>query len=458
MQIRALLRTATFRLSALYALIFALALVSLLGLVYLRSAVYLTQRVDGILATEASALSASPPSEVEQRIEEALTLDGKKNNVFALFSRSGEVLAGNLAAIPPELRADGPSVEIGPTAAFAAPARLIARRLASGEVLVVGRDVDQLQEMRGIIASALIWSGGAVILAGLACGVAFSVSPLRRLRVLQDACAEIAAGDLTRRLPISGRRDELDMFAATVNYTMGEVERLMGEVKGATETIAHDLRTPLTRARAQLHRLQQSGVPEQAPEIARVTAELDEVLERFRALMRITELESRERQAGFVRTDLADLVAGVAELYAPLAEESGVAFDWTAPRAVRVDADPKLMFEAVSNLVDNAIKFTGAKFAGANASDQQGRVTLRLTAAPGRPRIEVEDNGPGIPPPERSAVLQRFYRGERDRMILGSGLGLSIASAIVRLHRFELELADAGPGLKAAIVCGPAPY
>jgi signal transduction histidine kinase len=449
MQIRALLRTATFRLSALYALIFALALVSLLGLVYLRSAVYLTQRVDGILATEATALAASPPSEVEQRIEEALTLDGKKNNVFALFSASGEVMAGNLAAMPPGLRPNGPPVEIGATAAFGAPARLIARRLASGEVLVVGRDVDQLQEMRGIIASALIWSGGAVIVAGLACGVAFSVSPLRRLRVLQDACAEIAAGDLTRRLPISGRRDELDMFAATVNYTMGEVERLMGEVKGATETIAHDLRTPLTRARAQLHRLQLADPPH-AVEIARVTAELDEVLERFRALLRITELESRERQAGFVRTDLADLVAGVAELYAPLAEENGVAFAWTAPQAVRVDADPKLMFEAVSNLVDNAIKFTGPRYAGA-------KVALRLTAEAGRPRIEVEDNGPGIPAPERTAVLQRFYRGERDRMIPGSGLGLSIAAAIVRLHRFELELADAGPGLRAAIVCGPAP-
>jgi signal transduction histidine kinase len=451
MQIRALLRTATFRLSALYALIFALALVTLLGLVYLRSAVYLTQRVDGILATEAAALVRSPPSEVEQRIDEALTLDGKKNNVFALFSPSGEQLAGNLAAIPQRLKAGGPPVEIGPTAAFPAPARLIARRLASGEVLVVGRDVDQLQEMRGIIASALLWSGGAVIVAGLACGVAFSVSPLRRLRILQDACAEIAAGDLTRRLPVSRRRDELDMLAATVNYTMGEVERLLGEVKGATETIAHDLRTPLTRARAQLHRLQQHAAPEQAPELARVTAELDEVLERFRALMRITELESRDRQAGFVRTDLADLVAGVAELYAPLAEENGVAFAWSAPQAVRIDADPKLMFEAVSNLVDNAIKFTGPKYAG-----EGGKVALRLSTDAGAPRIEVEDNGPGIPPPERSAVLQRFYRGERDRMISGSGLGLSIAAAIVRLHRFELELSDAAPGLRAAIVCGPA--
>lgn len=450
MQIRALLRTATFRLSALYGLTFALALVTLLGLVYLRSAVYLTHRVDSILATEAAGLLKGPAPALPTRIDEALALDGLRNNVFGLFRRDGTAITGNLAALPATLRdGDGP-VEIGPTAAFGASARLIARHLPNGEVLAVGRDVEQLREMRGIIASALLWSGGAVILAGLACGVALSVSPLRRLRLLQDACAEIASGDLTRRLPVSRRRDELDMLAATVNFTVGEVERLMGEVKGATETIAHDLRTPLTRARAQLHRLQQPGAAEGAT-IARVVAELDEVLERFRALMRITELEASERQAGFVRTDLAELVAGVAELYAPLAEESGVAFAWSAPQADCVDADPKLMFEAVSNLVDNAIKFTAAKYGGTG-----GQVELRLTTDDGRSQIEVEDNGPGIAPQERSAVLQRFYRGERDRMIPGSGLGLSIAAAIVRLHRFELELTDAEPGLRAAIICGPA--
>src|SRR5579871_6005090 len=260
MQIRALLRTTTFRLSALYGLIFALGLVALLGLVYLRSAVYLTARVDGILTTETDALARSPPSETEQRIGEALTLDGHKNSVFALFTSSGAPLAGNLAAIPPSLTPGGPPVEIGPTVSFHAPARLIARRLSSGDVLVVGRDVNQLQEMRRIVASALIWSGGAIILLGLACGVALSLTPLRRLSQLQSACDEIAGGDLTRRLPVSPRHDELDVFAATVNFTVGEVERLMGEVKGASGTIAHDLRTPLTRVRAQLHRLQLSPV------------------------------------------------------------------------------------------------------------------------------------------------------------------------------------------------------
>jgi len=444
MQIRALLRTTTFRLSALYGLIFALGLVALLGLVYLRSAVYLTGRVDGILTTEAAALARSPPSEVEQRIDEALTLDGQKNNVFALFAPGGAPLTGNLAAVPAALRPGGAPVEIGPTASFPAPARLIARRLASGEVLVVGRDVNQLQEMRGIIASALIWSGGAIIGLGLACGVALSLTPLRRLSVLQQACREIGGGDLTRRLPVSRRHDELDVFAATVNFTVGEVERLMGEVRGAAETIAHDLRTPLTRARTQLHRLQLS--PTAAPsEIGRAVAELDTVLERFRALMRISELEARERHAGFAATDLAKLLTDVADLYQPLAEANGVDFVLEDCPQTTIEADPKLLFEAISNLVDNAIKFAG----------EGGHVRLRLAAS--GPCIFVEDDGPGIPEAEKAAVLERFYRAERDRMVPGSGLGLSIVAAIVRLHQFKLELQDAKRGLRAVIVCGELP-
>ena len=442
MQIRALLRTTTFRLSALYGLIFAFALVALLGLVYLRSAVYLNARVDGILATEATAIARSPPSEVKHRIDEALALDGQKNNVFALFTPGGGPLAGNLATMPTALKAGGAPVEIGATWSFPAPARLIARRLSSGDVLVVGRDVNQLQEMRGIIASALIWSGGAIILLGLACGVALSLIPLRRLGVLQQACGEIAGGDLTRRLPISRRHDELDVFAATVNFTVGEVERLMGEVKSASETIAHDLRTPLTRARARLHRLQLS--PAAAPaEIARAVAELDTVLERFRALMRIGEIEARGRHAGFTRTDLAKLLADVAALYQPLAEAGGVHFVLEAALGRAVEADPKLLFEAISNLVDNAIKFAG----------QGGQVRLGLSSD--LSRILVEDDGPGIPDGEKAAVLERFYRVERDRMVPGSGLGLSIVAAIVRLHRFKLELHDARPGLRATIVCAP---
>jgi signal transduction histidine kinase len=444
MRISELWRTTTFRLTILYGLVFALGTMALLGMVYLQSAVYLTRRVDGILNTEADALARSPPQALSQRIDEALALNGDQTNVFALFSAHGVRIAGNLQVLPSALRVGGRPVEIPPSRAFPAHARLIARRLRSGDELVVGRDVNQLQEIRAIISSALIWSGITILIAGLASGTALSIRPLRRLRVLQEAGQDIAAGDLKRRMPTSGRGDELDMFAATVNYMMGEVERLMSEVKGSTDTIAHDLRTPLTRARAQLHRIGQASAYE--PEaIARVTAEIDEVLERFRALLRISELEARERHAGFSPTDLADIAGPVFELYQPLAEANGVRLSLASGRGAVVEADAKLLFEAVSNLVDNAIKFSG----------EGGGVEIRLGADPARPRIVVQDNGPGIAAAERTAVLQRFYRGERNRLIPGSGLGLSIVAAIVRLHRFELVLEDADPGLRVVVECRP---
>ena len=434
-------RTSTFRLSLLYGGLFIVGAVALLAMVYVRSAVYLTHRVDDILAAEAQAQMSEAPERLKPTIDAALVINGR-NSVLAVFAPDGTRETGNLKALPPGLTPGGRPVEMGVTPDFPASARLIAKRLPSGEILVVGRDINQLREIRRIIASALIWSGVLIIVAGLACGVALSVGPIRRLRQLQEAGHDIAGGNLKRRMPASARGDELDMFAGTVNYMLGEVERLMSEVKTSSETIAHDLRTPLTRARAQLHRLEQA--PKVTPdEIGRVTAELDEVLERFLAILRISELESRARSAGFAPVDLDRTLRQVGELYQPLAEEAGLRLDIVSSPGVTVEADGKLIFEAISNLVDNAIKFTGAG----------GGVKLQLEATAHGPRITVQDNGPGVPQEERTAVLQRFYRAERDRLTPGSGLGLSIVAAIVRLHRFRLELQDAAPGLRVVIDC-----
>jgi signal transduction histidine kinase len=434
-------RTTTFRLTLLYGLLFALGIGALLAMVYLRTAVYLTQRVDRILDAEATAEMAVPRAALRQTLDDALILNGR-TSVFALFAADGTRITGNLRALPEGLTPAGRPVEAAATPEFGASARLLARRLPSGEILVVGRDIDQLREIRRIIASALIWSGIFIIVVGLACGVALSLGPLRRLRELQNAGHDIASGDLKRRMPSSKHGDELDMFAGTVNYMLGEVERLMAEVKTSSDTIAHDLRTPLTRARAQLHRLGQATAINPA-DIARVTAELDEVLERFIAILRISEIETRARSAGFVTTDLSQILARAGDLYQPLAEEAGVQLSVRSDLPVLIEADPKLLFEAVSNLADNAIKFTPAG----------GRVLLRLEAGGEHPRIVVQDNGPGVPADERTAVLQRFYRSERHQLTPGSGLGLSIVAAIVRLHRFRLELQDSGPGLRVIIDC-----
>ncbi len=194
----------------------------------------------------------------------------------------------------------------------------------------------------------------------------------------------------------------------------------------------------------QLRRLQHADNPK-GDDLAPIAERIEEVLERFRGILRMAELEVRQRRSGFSTVDLTGVIQGVAELYGPLAESSGIRLLEVAEPHTVIEADPKLLFEAVSNLVDNAIKFSG----------HGSTVQVRVGKDPARPQLIVQDNGPGIPANERGAVLQRFYRAERNRPIPGSGLGLSIVAAIVRLHDFELVLEDADPGVRALIECRP---
>lgn len=432
--------TTTFRLTILYGVLFALGTVAMLSMVYLRSVVYLSHRVDDILSTELAGFARTPRDELTQRVTQELALNGAHTIVLGLFTVHGERLAGNLTALPAALHPDGRPLEVPPTPDFPASARLIAQRLPGGELMVVGRDLSQLQEMRSIILVAVTWSGAAILVVGLACGIAFSVAPLKRLRRVQAAAREIAEGDMHRRMPTTGRRDELDMFATTVNYMMDEVERLISEMQGATAVVAHDLLNPLATATLQLRRLQ-AGDALDKHGMARVTDRIESVLDRFRAILRIAELESRQRRAGFQRVDLAQLVADVGELYTPLAEAAGVRLLALPEPGTLIEGDPKLLFEAVGNLVDNAIKFAG----------RGSTVQVRIGRDPARPQLIVQDDGPGIPAGERTAVLHRFYRAERSRDVPGSGLGLSIVAAILRLHGFQLLIEDADPGVRAVI-------
>ncbi len=440
----ALRRTTTFRLTALYGLLFALGTLAMLGMIYVRSAVYLTNRVDTILTSEADALLRLPPPRLRERIAEELATNDTRISIYALFSQNGSLIVGSLAALPAGLREGDAPIEVPLSTAFPVSARLIARRLLDGDVLVVGRDVSQLREMRTLISSALLWSGLTILIAGLVLGSALSLPPLRRLKHLQDVASDVAGGDLKRRLPVTSRRDELDVLAGAVNYMIGEVERLMSEVKGATEIIAHDLVSPLSHAAQQLRRIQRSGRLE-VTDIAPVAARIEDVLERFRAILRISELDSRQRRSGFSIIDLAEVLTPVSDLYQPLAEAEGARLIIRADRGFTIEGDAKLLFEALANLVDNAIKFAGP----------DGTVRIFLNRAPGGPQIVVQDDGPGIPASEKQAVLQRFYRSERGRRVTGSGLGLSIVAAIVRLHGFSLRLEDADPGVRATINCWP---
>jgi signal transduction histidine kinase len=218
----------------------------------------------------------------------------------------------------------------------------------------------------------------------------------------------------------------------------------MNEVKGVSDNIAHDLRTPLTRLRARLYRTQHQleGQPEEAL-VEACLVDIDEVLTRFRALLRVSELEDRNRAACFDEVDVGQILRQVHEFYAPVAEDRGQPFELDVQPLSPIRADAHLLFEALANLVGNAIKFTPTG----------GTVSLRATMDKRGPRIDIVDNGPGIPADEREAVTRRFYRGDNSRTTPGSGLGLSIVSAIVRLHGYALDIGEASHGARLTLFC-----
>ena len=256
---------------------------------------------------------------------------------------------------------------------------------------------------------------------------------------------------LGQRIPLRGTQDEWDQLAGNLNQMLDRIEALMGEVKQVSDNVAHDLRTPLTRMRGRLEKA--SGRPRQPEDdqglINDTMADLDGVLRMFTSLTRISQIETRDRTAAFRTVDLAEIAGAVVELFDAAAEDRGVHLSTAGDSHVPITGDRDLLFDAMANLVDNAIKH----------GRDGGQVTVAVTAAGGGAVMAVADDGPGIPPHEIEHVFKRFYRLERSRRTPGNGLGLSLVAAVARLHGASIELIDKRPGVEIRVQfpASPAP-
>ena len=325
--------------------------------------------------------------------------------------------------------------------------RLAEHLLPGGQTMVIGRNIDQIDEIAGIVRRALAL--GLLPTFGLAIGVGLilSLRALQRISEVNRRIQRIVAGDLRERLPAGGGSDPFDQLAVSVNRMLGEIETLIQEIAGIGDNIAHDLRTPLTRVRVRLERGRDHAktLDELRAVADQAVAGLDQSLGIITALLRIAEIEHSRRLEAFSEVRLAPLVREVAELYDPIAEDKHVALLVDAKDDATVHGDRDLLFEAVANLVDNAVKFT----------PQGGRVSLTVQRQGGDPVIRVTDTGSGITQGECESVTKRFYRSDRSRSTKGLGLGLSLVAAIVKLHGFRFAIGP-GPGCTAEIVCSPA--
>lgn len=446
-------RATTSRLLLAYGVFFVIWGTVLLGSIYWEARHYLENRTDTQLKQQIGYLRSLNEDHMLVALNDYMVLEQTNYNAWGLFDAHGKWLYGDVLQIPEGVTPDSVTVrlptekvESGPFAPQTPTLSVIATRLNNGQILVLAHATRIAARVGGIILHALWWGLSFTLVPGLIGGLILNRAPRRRIRQVESATQLIMQGDLHRRLPVGERGDELDRLAAIVNNMLDQIERLMGEVKGVCDSIAHDLRTPLTRLRSQLYRVQQQ-MKEDDPHAALIeqcVSDIDEVLARFRALLRISELEDRRRREGFVAVDLGQTLQHVHELYAPLAEDLELQFELAVEPGLIVQADPDLLFEAVGNLVGNAIKFTPP---GGRVSLSVRRIGMDMA------HIEVADSGPGIPEELRHAVWQRFYRGEGSRDAPGHGLGLSIVAAIAKLHDFPLSIDGDHAGARMGMDC-----
>ncbi|MEB0045668.1 MULTISPECIES: HAMP domain-containing sensor histidine kinase [unclassified Pseudomonas] len=446
-------RSSSSRLLALYSSLFVAWSGILMGVMYYEVSGYLDNLAKHSLMQRQHLFSRFQGEQLVDALAASMTFDIRGIDAYGLFDAEYRYLSGAMHEIPPGLPLDGKIHMLNDCAEPDDPTLpadscdAVATQTLDGRWLLLVRDNGSLFAVTRIILHALFWGVTLTILPGIAGWHLLRRQPLLRIRGLQASAEAIVAGDLTRRLPLSNRRDELDMLAAIVNAMLERIERLMNEVKGVCDNIAHDLRTPLTRLRAQLYRMQQQAGEgsQEAAQLDSVLAEADTLMARFRGLLRISELEDRQRRSGFVQLDPVPLLHELHDFYLPLAEEGDLVFQLQIPASLpALNGDRALLFEALANLLSNSIKFTPAG----------GVVILRGVNDGGSTRIEVLDSGPGIPVDERKAVFQRFYRAEGGNTQSGFGLGLSIVAAIVNLHGFTLEVGSSeSGGARLALDC-----
>lgn len=433
--------SSTSRLLALYSFLFVAWSSILMGVLYFEVSSYLNKLTRHSLMQRQHLFAHMSGKQLDDALIASQAFEERSFDAYGLFDPQFNPLGGQIRQMPAELGLDGRIHEISRCLDADDP-RLprdscdaVALKVQDGRWLVLVRDNGSLFVVTRIILHALLWGLSLTIIPGIAGWYWLRRRPLKRIRAIQATAEQIVAGDLTRRLPLSPRRDELDMLAAIVNAMLDRIERLMHEVKGVCDNIAHDLRTPLTRLRAQLYRIRQQAGDDapQAEAMEQAIAETDTLMARFRGLLRISELEDRQRRAGFVELQAQALLVELHDFYLPLAEDGEIALELRVAESLpTLFGDHELLFEALANLVGNAIKFTPAG----------GRVRISADRDDAGMHIAVEDSGPGIPEEERETVLKRFYRSEEGHRHAGFGLGLSIVSAIVDLHGYQLEVGE----------------
>ena len=453
-----LFRATAFRLTLVYLLVFALFAAFLLGYFALNTRRLITEEITSTVDAEIAGLSEQYNQGGIRRLVFVIETRSRRpgSSLYLVTTPSGEGLAGNIGSLVPGVLAKPGWMETvyrrleePETAEHRALVRVL--QLPGGFHLLVGRDLEERERLFDIIANAGRWSLAIVMILGIAGGVFVSRRVLNRVDAMTHTAQTIMAGDLSGRLPIAGSGDELDRLASNLNAMLERIEALMRGLKEVSDNVAHDLRTPLTRLRNHAEEALRTAKDEAGYRgaLEATIEESDGLIRTFNALLMIARAESGEAREGMSEFDAAEVAHDVSELYEPLADDKGLALRVETTSAP-VKGNRELVSQALANLVDNAIKYAAEP--GPNgANGAVSEIVVTAGAEGDRIKLAVRDGGPGIPASDRAHVVERFVRLEQSRTKPGSGLGLSLAAAVARLHGGELKLEDNAPGLKAIL-------
>ena len=454
-----LLRTTAFRLTLVYLVLFALYAVLLLGFFALNARRLITEQITTTVDAEVSGLAQQYEIGGIRRLVQVVDIRSRRpgSSLYLVATPSGQGLAGNVSSLEPGTLGQTGWVEtayrrLDAPEGIEHHALVRVSELPGGFHLLVGRDVEERERIYDIITTAGRWSMAVVLVLGLGGGFFVSRRILRRVDAITEKAQTIMAGNLSGRLPVAGTGDEIDRLALNVNAMLDRIESLMRGFKEVSDNVAHDLKTPLTRLRNRCEEALRSARTDEEYRAAlnSTIEESEELIRTFDALLMIARAEAGEGGRYMTEFDAAEAARGIGELYEPVAEQKGFRFVVEAPGPAMVRGNRELISQALANLVDNAIKYAAPAPCGAEAAQPTIRI---LAGADGEHVVlTVADTGPGIPERDRAHAVERFVRLERSRSLPGSGLGLSLVSAVAHLHHGELRLADNDPGLKATII------
>jgi signal transduction histidine kinase len=444
-----IIRSNTFQWALAVAGVFAVFVIVLFGFIYWQTDRYLIARSDKMIANQLNFIAGLPNERRLDAIDEHLRQDSRGVQYAGLFGADGRKITGNLERFPPKLNMDDSVQNVSvermlPDGRRTHVIRAIARQVSNGEALVIGREVDETREVSHVVAQALGLGLLPALCLCLLAGAWLSMRAQKRVEEVNQRVQRIIAGDLRERLPHRDTDEPFSRLAVIVNGMLDEMETMIHALAGVGNDIAHDLRTPLTRARLTLERGRTNAttLDQLQAVVDKATANIDQSLTIITALLRLAEIENSRRSVAFGTVALHEMLREVCDVYEPIAENKNVSLRVEAKHQLDVRGDRDLLFEAVANLVDNAIKFT----------PDGGRVDIELMREENETIVRVSDTGCGISEREREAVLRRFYRSDKMRNTPGVGLGLNLVAAIVKLHGFRFVI-HPGPGGRLEIIC-----